>query len=72
MHTASRYGQKSNMRRIKIKCQRYVDKDSKTFIQQVIGNFLYYARAVDPTMLVKLNVIATEQPKLIKKTTEKT
>ena len=30
-------------------------------VQQVVGNFLYYARAVDPTMLVALNSIAAEQ-----------
>ena len=33
------------------------DKDYK-FIQQVTGKFLFYARAVDPTMLHALNCIA--------------
>ena len=32
-----------------------------TFIQQVIGKFLYYARAVDCTMLTALNELATTQ-----------
>ena len=30
-------------------------------VQQVVGTFLYYARAVDPTMLVELNSIAAYQ-----------
>jgi uncharacterized coiled-coil protein SlyX len=37
-------------------------------IQKVTGSMLYYARAVDPTVLMSLNDIATEQTK----TTEKT
>jgi hypothetical protein len=32
-------------------------------IQKVSGSFLYYARAVDPTVLMPLNDIATEQTK---------
>ena len=32
-----------------------------TFIQQVIGKFLYYARAVDCTMLTVLNKLSTTQ-----------
>ena len=34
-------------------------------VQQVVGTFLYYARAVDPTMLVALNRITVEQAKSI-------
>ena len=30
-------------------------------VNQVVGIFIYYARAVDPKMLVALNIIATEQ-----------
>ena len=41
------------------------DTDYK-FIHQVTGKFLFYARAVDPTMLHALNCIAWgEQPKQI-------
>ena len=36
-------------------------KEEKTFIQQVVGTFLYYGRAVDGTMLTALSVIASEQ-----------
>jgi hypothetical protein len=34
-----------------------------TRIQQIVGTFLYYARAVDPTMLVALNDIGASQSK---------
>jgi hypothetical protein len=37
-------------------------------IQKVTGSVLYYARAVDPTVLIPLNDIATEQTKATKKT----
>ena len=36
------------------------DKDKK-FIQQVVGSFLYYARAVDMTILMALSEIASQQ-----------
>ena len=35
--------------------------ERKTRIQQIIGTFLYYARAVDPTMLTAINKIASQQ-----------
>jgi hypothetical protein len=37
-------------------------------IQKVTGSILYYARAVDPTVLMPLNHIATEQTKATEKT----
>jgi hypothetical protein len=37
-------------------------------IQKVTGSILYYARAVDPTVLMPLNDIATEQTKATEKT----
>ena len=48
-----------------------IDKDSKTFIQQVSGTFLYYARAVDPTMLVTLSALASAQANPTEETMEK-
>eukprot|EP00804_Cyclotella_cryptica_P029977 CCRYP_013432-RA/>CCRYP_013432-RA protein AED:0.36 eAED:0.36 QI:0/-1/0/1/-1/1/1/0/370 len=36
-------------------------KQQKTFVQEVIGVFLYYARAVDCTMLTTLGFLATQQ-----------
>ena len=40
-----------------------MDDKEKKRLQQVVGVFLYYARAVDPTMLHALNVLATQQAK---------
>jgi hypothetical protein len=37
-------------------------------IQKVTGSVLYYARAVDPAVLMPLNDIATEQTKATEKT----
>jgi hypothetical protein len=37
-------------------------------IQKVTGSVLYYARAVDPTVLMPLNDIVTEQAKATEKT----
>ena len=36
-------------------------KEVKKYIQQVIGTFLYYSRAVDSTMLTTLSSIASTQ-----------
>jgi hypothetical protein len=36
-------------------------------IQKVMGSVLYYARAMDPTVLMPLNDIATEQTKAAEK-----
>jgi hypothetical protein len=41
-------------------------------IQKVTGSVLYYARAVDPTVLMPLNDIATEQTKVTEKTQDAT
>ena len=38
-----------------------LNKEKKKFVQEVTGVFLYYARAVDSTMLVALSAIAAEQ-----------
>eukprot|EP00804_Cyclotella_cryptica_P023921 CCRYP_010052-RD/>CCRYP_010052-RD protein AED:0.22 eAED:0.18 QI:0/-1/0/1/-1/0/1/0/482 len=40
-----------------------LEKRQKTFVQEVIGVFLYYARAVDCTMLTALGSLATQQAK---------
>jgi hypothetical protein len=40
-----------------------LDEAGKKYIQQVVGSFLYYARAVDPTILMALADIATQQNK---------
>ena len=46
-------------------------KERKKFVQQVTGTFLYYARAVDPTMLVTLSAIASCQSAPTENTMEK-
>lgn len=46
-------------------------KEEKTFIQEVVGVFLFYARAVDCTMLAALGSIASQQAKPTQKTMEK-
>jgi hypothetical protein len=38
-----------------------LDDASKKRIQQVVGSFLYYARAVNPTILMALSNITTQQ-----------
>ena len=38
-----------------------LSKAEKQFIQEVIGVFLYYARAVDLTMLAALGSLASKQ-----------
>ena len=38
-----------------------LDKNGKKFVMQVTGTFLYYARAIDSTMLPALSAIASEQ-----------
>lgn len=38
-----------------------LDADGKKFIQQGVGSFLYYGRAIDNPMLVALNDIGTQQ-----------
>jgi hypothetical protein len=45
--------------------------EDKLFIQQVTGTFLYYARAVDSTMLVALSAIASDQASPTKNTMRK-
>ncbi|MBV5280410.1 MAG: hypothetical protein J0651_03970, partial [Actinobacteria bacterium] len=49
-----------------------LDAKSKTRIQEVIGVFLYYARAVDNTMLPALGTIATQQATPTQKTMDAT
>ena len=46
-------------------------KEDKLFIQQVTGTFLYYARAVDGTMLVALSAIALDQASPTEETMKK-
>jgi hypothetical protein len=38
-----------------------LNKAQMKCIQQIVGSFLYYARAVDPTILMALSEIASQQ-----------
>ena len=40
-------------------------------LQQIVGTFLFYSRAIDPTMLMPLSIIATEQTQGTQTTKEK-
>jgi hypothetical protein len=40
-------------------------------VQQLMGKFLYYARAVDPTLIMPINVLASEQTKATSDTADK-
>ena len=59
-HTPPNYGAKQQYAKEEVE-EPEVSKDEKLFVQQVLGTFLYYARAVDSTMLVTLSAIASEQ-----------
>jgi hypothetical protein len=48
-----------------------LSKDATTCVQAVTGTLLYYARAIDPTILTALSLIATEQAKPTEETTKK-
>ena len=48
-----------------------LNKEDTKYIQEVTGTFLFYARAVDPTMLTALGSLATEQAAPTQRTMEK-
>ena len=48
-----------------------LSKDGKTYVMQVTGTFLFYARAIDSTMLPALSAIASEQNVPTETTTKK-
>ncbi len=53
------------------KASRLLDKTNKTYVQAVTGTLLYYARAVDSTILTVLNAIATQQAAPMESTLDK-
>jgi hypothetical protein len=50
--------------------RKLTDKEIKQ-VQKIVGSFLYYARAVDMTVLMALSLIASEQMKGAERTLEK-
>jgi hypothetical protein len=59
-HTRPNYGAKVQYA-AEIDNAPAVGKEDQKFIQQVTGTLLYYARAVDPTLLTPLSAIASQQ-----------
>ena len=49
-----------------------VDEKTKTRVQQVVGTILYYARAVDLTLLPALSSLASEQARATERTVQNT
>ena len=47
-----------------------LDDNNNKRLQKIVGNFLYYARAVDPTMLTELNSLSAVHIKPKIKTTK--
>ena len=58
--TPKQYGAKTQYAEPEDMSPALGDKD-KRFVQEVTGTFLFYARAVDGTMLTALNSLAVEQ-----------
>ena len=58
-HTVPHYGAKIQMTNPDTSTK--LDKAASTTIREVVGVFLYYARAIDNTMLVALGTIASQQ-----------
>jgi hypothetical protein len=69
-HNPKQYGSKAQLVEEKDNSP-LLNKEDKLFIQEVTGTFLFYARAVDSTMLVALGSLAAEQSKPTEKTLEK-
>jgi len=64
------YGQKTQY--ASEDCSPLLDEDETTRVQAISGTFLYYARAVDPTILPALNEISNQQSKPTEKTAKAT
>ena len=69
-HIAPQYGTKTQFT-TKIDTSPPLGKEETKFIQAVTGTLLYYARAVNNTILPTLSAIATEQAKPTEKTLAK-
>ena len=49
-----------------------LDKNNQKRLSNILGKFLYYARSIDPTMLMALNSLAEVQTKPKIETAKKT
>ena len=70
-HTPINYGAKKQFA-TEASTARPLDKKGKRFIQQVCGKFLYYARAVDSTLLTPISAIASQQANPTEETLQRT
>ena len=50
---------------------RKLNKEQKTVVQQVVGTFLFYGRAIDATMLMPPSAIASTQAEPTEETLER-
>ena len=69
-HTVPSFGAKQQFAQSESN-EPVLGKETKKYIQEVLGTFLYYARAINPTMLVALSSIASEQASPTKPTMKK-
>ena len=69
-HNPKQYGSKTQYVEDK-DTSALLRKEDKKFIQEVTGTFLFYARAVDATMLTALSSLAAEQCSPTERTMEK-
>ena len=70
-HAVPVYGQKVQYAR-EADTSKPLSQEEKRFVQQVLGTFLYYGRAIDGTMLTALSAIASFQATPTQKTMKKT
>jgi hypothetical protein len=64
------YGAKTQFVKNKTISPAFYDKDVNK-LQQLTGTLLYYARAVDPTLIMPINVLASEQSNATEVTADK-
>jgi hypothetical protein len=64
------YGAKTQFVNDKTSSPTLSDKDVNK-LQQLMGTLLYYARAVDPTLIMPINVLASEQSNATQVTADK-
>jgi hypothetical protein len=69
-HVIPQYGAKTQYPKDNNESPR-LSKEETKYVQAVAGTLLYYARAVDPTILTALSSIATEQAKPTQNTLKK-
>ena len=70
-HVPIQYGIKTRQYAVNQCDSPLLDKKGIKYVQQVVGSLLYYARALDGTMLPALNTIGSEQAKPTESTKNK-